>query len=85
MQLRILTIFIIFSINVHSDEIPIITITAPSKKPQSISTVGTSVTILDEKFLSNSTEHFLGDVLSTTLTSANFFQSGDMEQPQQFS
>ena len=77
MQLRILTIFIIFSIiNVHSDEIPIITITAPSKKPQSISTVGTSVTILDEKFLSNSTEHFLGDVLSTTLTSANFFQSG---------
>ena len=41
-----------------------------------MSTVGTSVTILDEKFLSNSTEHFLGDALATSSTSANFFQSG---------
>ena len=38
--------------------------------------MGTSVTILDDKFLSNSTEHFLGDVLSTSSTSSNFFQSG---------
>ena len=76
MLLRALVLLIIFSTNIFSKEIPIITITAPNKKPQSISTVGTSVTILDEKFLSNSSEHFLGDVLSNTTTSANFFQSG---------
>ena len=76
MLLRTIVFFIFFVTNVYSEEIPIITITAPSKKPQSVSTVGTSVTILDEKILSNSTEHFLGDVLSTSSTSANFFQSG---------
>ena len=58
MLLRAISLFIIIATNVYSDEIPIITITAPSKKPQSISTVGSSVTIIDEKFLSNSTEHF---------------------------
>ena len=76
MLLRTIILFILFATIVYSDEIPIITITAPSKKPQSVSTVGTSVTILDEKFLSNSTEHFLGDALATSSTSANFFQSG---------
>ncbi len=76
MLLRAISLFIIIATNVYSEDIPIITITAPSKKPQSISTVGSSVTIIDEKFLSNSTEHFLGDVLNTSSTSANFFQSG---------
>ena len=76
MLIRTIILFILFATTVYSDEIPIITITAPSKKPQSVSTVGTSVTILDEKFLSNSTEHFLGDALATSSTSANFFQSG---------
>ncbi len=76
MLIRTIILFILFATNVCSEEIPIITITAPSKKPQSISTVGTSVTVLDEKFLSNSTEYFLGDVLSNSSTSANFFQSG---------
>ena len=74
MLLRSLILLLIFSIKVYSNEIPIITITAPSKKPQSISTVGTSVTILNEEFFNNSTEHFLGDALSTSITSANFFQ-----------
>ena len=50
MLLRSLILLLIFSIKVYSNEIPIITITAPSKKPQSISTVGTSVTILNEEF-----------------------------------
>ena len=58
-----------------SDEIPIIVI-APSKKAQSISTVGTSLTVLDEDFLKNSNEFFLGDVLSSNTTSTNFFQNG---------
>ena len=69
---------IIFSIivtNVSLSDVPIIVI-APSKKSQSISTVGTSVTILDEKFFKNSNEYFLGDVLSSNTTSTNFFQSG---------
>ena len=58
-----------------SSDIPILVI-APSKKPQSISTVGTSVVVLDEKFLQSSSEYFLGDVLSNNSTSANFFQNG---------
>ena len=50
-----------------SSDIPILVI-APSKKPQSISTVGTSVVVFDEKFLQNSNEYFLGDVLSNNST-----------------
>ena len=58
-----------------SQDIPVIVI-APSKKPQSVSTVGTSVVVLDEEFLKNTNEYFLGDVLSGNTTSANFFQNG---------
>ena len=58
-----------------TDDIPVLVI-APSKKPQSISTVGTSVVVLDENFLQNSSEYFLGDVLASNTTSANFFQNG---------
>ena len=77
MVLRVLIFlyFILVSSSVFSEEIPVIVISA-SKKPQSLSSVGTSVTILDEKFLNNSTEYFLGDALSTSTTGANFFQSG---------
>ena len=71
-----LIIVIIFTYTrAFAKEIPVIVI-APSNKAQSLSTVGTSVTILDEKFFQNSTELFLGDVLSTNTTSTNFFQSG---------
>ena len=72
----VLTILINLSfIKILAEEIPIIVI-APSKKPQSLSTVGTSVTILDEDFFENTNEFFLGDALSSNTTSANFFQSG---------
>ena len=74
-RLTIFLYFIFFSNFVFSKEIPVIVITA-SKKPQSLSTVGTSVTVLDEKFFNNTSEYFLGDALATTSTSANFFQSG---------
>ena len=76
-MLRILLFlyFILFSTSVFSKEIPVIVI-APSKKPQSVSTVGTSVSILDENFFKNSKEIFLGDILSSNSTSTNFFQSG---------
>lgn len=60
---------------VDASEIPVIVI-APSKKAQSVSTVGSSVTVLDEEFIENSNEFFLGDLLSSHTTSTNFFQSG---------
>ncbi len=71
----IFLIFISKSSLIFSKDIPIIVI-APSKKPQSTSTVGTSVVVLDEEYLKNSNEYFLGDVLSGGTTSTNFFQSG---------
>ena len=71
----ILLLVSFFSISSYSKEIPTIVISA-SKKPQSISTVGTSVTVLEEDFFNNSNEYFLGDALSNNITSANFFQSG---------
>ena len=68
-------IFLSFLFNniLVSKDIPIIVI-APSKKPQSLSTVGTSVTILDEEFFRNTNEFFLGDVLSNGTTN-KFFQN----------
>ena len=77
MMLRLLMFlyFISVSSSVISEEIPVIVISA-SKKSQSLSTVGTSVTVLDEKFFNNSTEYFLGDALSTNITGSNYFQSG---------
>ena len=75
---KLLKILIILSFPfnaVSAADIPIIVI-APSKKAQSISTVGTSVTVLDEKFFKNSNEYFLGDALAGNTTSMNFFQNG---------
>tara|TARA_Y100000816_G_scaffold280467_1_gene253857 strand:+ start:568 stop:2502 length:1935 start_codon:yes stop_codon:yes gene_type:complete len=76
-KILIKLIFFVFVFNniLLSQDIPIIVI-APSKKPQSASTVGTSVVVLDEEFLKKSNEFFLGDVLSSSTTSANFFQNG---------
>jgi len=75
-----LLIILTFPFNVvFATDIPVIVI-APSKKAQSISTVGTSVTVLDEAFFKNSNEFFLGDVLANTSTSVNFFQNGGQGQ-----
>ena len=73
--LNFILILIITSNISYAKDIPIIVI-SPSKKPQSTSTVGTSVVVLDEEFFKKSSEYFLGDVLSGNTTSANFFQSG---------
>jgi len=75
-----LIIILTFPFNaVFAADIPIIII-APSKKAQSISTVGTSVTVLDETFFENSNEFFLGDALAGNSTSVNFFQNGGQGQ-----
>jgi vitamin B12 transporter len=58
-----------------ASDIPIIVI-APSKTPQSIATVGSSVTVLNEKDLENSNKAFLGDSLNKSTTGLNFFQTG---------
>ena len=60
---------------VFAADIPIIVI-APSKKAQSVSTVGTSVVIYDENNINSSTEYFLGDVLNFGSPSLNGYQSG---------
>ena len=73
-------IILTFPLNaLFAADIPVIVI-APSKKAQSASTVGTSVTVLDEKFFKNSNEFFLGDALADNTTSVNFFQNGGQGQ-----
>ncbi len=59
---------------VFSKDIPIVVI-APSKSPQSISTVGTSVQVFEEKDFESSSP-FLGNTLNDATTGLNFFQSG---------
>jgi len=69
-------LIIIFSFqNLFAADIPIIVI-APSKKAQSISTVGSSITAYSESDIKDSNNFFLGDILGTNTTSYNFFQSG---------
>ena len=78
LKIILLSLILIFSYKnsiVSATDIPVIVI-APSKKAQSVSTVGTSVTVLDETFFKNSNEFFLGDALATNSTSINFFQNG---------
>ena len=77
--LKSLLILIFLANNSFAKDIPIIVI-APSKKAQSVSTVGTSVTVLDEEFFKNSNEFFLGDVLAGNANSVNFFQNGGQGQ-----
>ena len=75
-KIIIFTIIFLFSFDkLFAADIPIIVI-APSKKAQSISTVGSSTTIYDESDIKSSNNFFLGDVLGTNTTSYNFFQTG---------
>ena len=79
LQLSKLIIFIVIFVfsfqNLFAADIPIIVI-APSKKAQSISTVGSTTTVFDETSINNTNDFFLGDVLGNRTTSFNFFQTG---------
>ena len=76
----LLSLILAFSFNqVFAADIPVIVI-SPSKKAQSVSTVGTSVTVLDESFFNNTNKLFLGDVLKGNSNSVNFFQNGGAGQ-----
>ena len=69
-------LIIIFSFqNLFAADIPIIVI-APSKKVQSISTVGSSVLVFDESYIENANDFFLGDILGNDTNSFNYFQTG---------
>ena len=57
LSLLVLSNSLAFTNFLNASEIPVIVI-APSKKAQSISTVGSSVTVLDEEFIENSNEFF---------------------------
>ena len=50
-----------------AQDIPVIVI-SPSKTPQSSSTVGTSITVIDEQDLEDSNRSFLGESLNNTTT-----------------
>ena len=73
----ILIIFLnlIFFNKLVAKDIPTIVI-APSKKPQSISTVGTSVTVYSEKDIENSSESFLHNILNYGSPGISAYQSG---------
>ena len=75
-HLILLTSLTLISSNkIFAEDIPILVI-SPSKTPQSVSTVGTSVTVLNEKDLENSNRSFLGESLNKSVTGLNLFQTG---------
>ena len=73
--IKILIILVLPFNNLFAADIPIIVI-APGKTIQSYSTVGSSVSVIDNKALDNSDEFFLGDILYNDLPGMNYFQSG---------
>ena len=77
MMLRVLVFISIFlfSNSVFSKEIPIIVISA-SKTPQSYSSVGSQITIIDSETIENSSDSFLTDLLSNEVQGLNIFQLG---------
>ena len=75
MMLRVFLYFILFSTNLYSKEIPVIVISA-SKTPQSYSSVGSQVTIIDSKTIEQSSDSFLTDLLNNEVQGMNIFSLG---------
>ena len=77
MLLRILgsLYFILVSSITFSKEIPIIVISA-GKSPQSYSSVGSQVTIINSEAIKNSSDTFLTDLLNTEVQGMNIFSLG---------
>ena len=76
---NILTILVLslicFDFSAKAIDIPIIVI-APNKSPQSYSTVGSSVSMLNEDTITKSNKFFLGETLNNNLPGMNYFRSG---------
>jgi vitamin B12 transporter len=64
-----------FVSKLFADSVPVIVI-SPGKTTQSLGTIGTSVTVIDEKTINDSSENFLGNILNDNASSLNIFQSG---------
>jgi len=74
--IRIFFLYVFFNFTYAiAKDIPIIVISA-GKTPQSKSTVGSSVSIIDSETIESSGEHFLGNVLDDSLPGMNYFESG---------
>ena len=58
-----------------SEEIPTIVISA-GKTPQSLSTVGSNVTVISGETIRNSNENFLGNIIEESTSGTNLFQQG---------
>ena len=61
--------------NIFAADIPIIVI-APGKTPQSLSTVGSTVTVIDEDKINESSHFSLAHIIDDNSTSTNMFQMG---------
>ena len=66
---------ILSSAVVFSKEIPVIVISA-GKTPQSYSSVGSQVTVIDAETIENSSESFLTDLLNNEVQGMNIFSLG---------
>ena len=68
-------ITLLFFNKVFSKDIPVIVI-SPGKTPQSLSTVGSTVTVIDGETIRNSNASFLGAIIDQESGSTNAFQDG---------
>ena len=74
--IRIFFLYVFFNLSYAiAKDIPIIVISA-GKTPQSKSTVGSSVTVIDSETIESSGEYFLGNVLDNSVPGMNYFESG---------
>ena len=74
-RLFLILFILIGSTQLYANEIPIIVISA-GKTAQSKSVVGSDVSVINQNVISNSSEYFIGDILSENLMGMNYFQSG---------
>jgi len=71
----IIFIYLFFISEIQSKDIPIIVI-SPSKTPQSLSSVGSSVHSIGSEYIEGSNSNFIGDIISNSINGANYFKSG---------
>ena len=68
-------IMLLFFNKAFSKDVPVIVI-SPGKTPQTLSTVGSTVTVIDGETIRNSNENFLGAIIDQESGSTNTFQDG---------
>ena len=61
--------------NMFAADIPVIVI-SPGKTPQSLSTVGSTVVVIDKEAISGSSDFSLAHIIDDNSTSTNMFQLG---------